>query len=57
MNKIFTTNSIRLSNYLIENKYYPIYETDTYAEFKRTPQLYQLLEDFQIKYIYFKNKK
>ena len=48
--------SVRMQNYLAANGVFPVYEENEAAFYKKTPQLFLLLERYTINYICIPNK-
>lgn len=55
----YEIRNLHIINFLEENGLYPVVEDEKYhtAWYQRTPQLYSLLETYNIRYKYFKNKQ
>ena len=54
LKKITNTN---IQNYLYENNYFPVDYDDTGAEYyKQSPQLFDLLDKYYIKFVIFQSK-
>jgi hypothetical protein len=49
-------HSTRMINFLMERGLEPVYECEYYAEFRRTPKLYELLDSYFIVYNCFPNR-